>query len=116
DGSMHSLQACTAGQQTTRTAVSGMANPFENTDNIASILYPNPAHDLVTIHITGEKQGTVVVHVYSAAGGLIQTRAAVKGASMLDVPVYLSGLAAGVYIVEIEIGGAVWQRQKLLKL
>ena len=116
DGSVHSLQACGTSPQSTKTTTTGAAGGFEPSDGNASLVYPNPAHDEVTLHVTGQAQGTVMVHVYTATGSLLLTMAAVKGAEVLDLPFSVSRLPAGVYFIEIQVGGAVCQRQKLMKL
>jgi hypothetical protein len=115
DGSLHSLQSCSAGQQTARGTLSGSAAAPDDLLDRDLILYPNPARDLVTIHIPGTTGGQVVIRLSGSGGKMILSRIAYKDNGPIDLSIPMRGLSAGLYIVEIRVGDGTVIRKKILK-
>jgi len=78
-------------------------------------LYPNPAHDNLTLNISNDHVGKMNVQVINGSGQTIRTYALSKeeqaGTANLDV----SDLPAGAYFISIRIGNWI-EVKKLMKL
>jgi predicted esterase len=115
DGSLHSLQSCGAGQQAGRGTLSGSAATLGDRADKDLIVYPNPVTDQAIIHIPGTTGGRIVIRLNSSGGGMILSKIAYKGNGPIDLTIPMSGLSAGMYIVEIRIGDGIVLRKKILK-
>jgi hypothetical protein len=70
-------------------------------------VYPNPAHDLVNIELPGEESGKYAVSLYSVDGKLINALA-VQKQNQQPLPLDLSGVEKGFYIVIVSKDNKVW--------
>jgi len=81
---------------------------FTNTRSIALYprttfrLWPNPAHDKVTIDIDANEESTAVIQMFDSKGGLILTKTALLKAGHNQASVEIGSLATGVYSVHAE--------------
>ena len=67
------------------------------------LIYPNPATD--ELNITDEVDGSVVLSIYTPAGQLVLQERSVKG------PIDISGVHAGMYIIEIRFNNMIFRRK-----
>ena len=79
----------------------------ENTLESTVILYPNPATD--ELNISAEGYGSLKLGIYSPAGQLLLHERSVNS------PIDISGLRAGMYIVELTIEGRKIRRKLLVE-
>jgi len=119
DGSIHSLQTCPGGAQSRPGVVSGAVNSFNAASGISGgnrlTVYPNPVKDRLTLHIAGAATGKVMTRISNSTGGVVISQTDYKNGNSADLQVTLSGLPAGLYIIEIRIGTTVEFRQKIMK-
>jgi PQQ-dependent dehydrogenase (s-GDH family) len=74
-------------------------------------LYPNPAHNTVTVH-TGNINKSTIVEVYNIVGSKLKTIK--SSANRFDID--LKGLPKGVYSVRVsDVQGKVWMVKKLIR-
>jgi DNA-binding beta-propeller fold protein YncE len=74
-------------------------------------LYPNPAHNTVTVQ-TGNINKSTIVEVYNIVGSKLKTIK--SSANRFDID--LKGLPKGVYSVRVsDVQGKVWMVQKLIR-
>jgi hypothetical protein len=83
------------------TATVGAITGIEEQAGISKLnLYPNPVSDRLTIAFELETRSDIMVRIYDLAGNKVRTFFA-QGASAVSEKIDLSGVAAGVYFVEI---------------
>jgi hypothetical protein len=77
-------------------------------------LYPNPATDNVLLDIANSHIGRMKVRVISTTGVEVRTYEVNKTLSAVQVPISVSGLPTGMYIIRVQ--GADWsETKKVLK-
>lgn len=92
--------------------------PFTNTlvispDNIAELdISPNPFHQSVRVHVAGNKLNDANIILRDITGRTLSSWKYNSLSSVLDEAYDLSDLSAGIYLMQIKIGGA----QKTFKL
>ncbi|HEY4147482.1 MAG TPA: PKD domain-containing protein [Chitinophagaceae bacterium] len=79
-------------------------NTFRLDNNKTINVYPNPCTTQLNLHISSDTTGTMLVKVSNAAGAVVFMQESEKPSSQVDLPIPVSGLAAGAYIVEVVIG------------
>lgn len=94
--------------------VSVVSNERANTGDQV-LLYPNPTEGLSDLHIQSSQTGTVIVRVYDLMGRVVSTIVGEKQAPSIDMQINSSGLAKGMYILFIQIDGAMWGQVKMIK-
>jgi parallel beta-helix repeat protein len=93
------------------------ANAVDSTDQIATvetieeqtstekmILYPNPAHDLLNLQLISGSTGPVSINIYDMNGRVVQGMQTSKDQGNLYQSFNISGLARGVYNLQVLIG------------
>ncbi len=79
----------------------------ENTANASasilnsSYLFPNPARDFVNIRLNNKTTGKIELNVYSATGGLLQSKTVNKNSDLLLETINVKSLSAGLYTLQI---------------
>jgi hypothetical protein len=68
------------------------------------LLYPNPAHDIVNLHLISDTLGTVMVKIYDMNGRLVQAEQMEKQQGYFEKAFSVSHLSNGVYVLEAIIG------------
>ena len=81
------------GESETVTATVTLTVSVEENNEIAFVMYPNPAKDLVTI----ESAKDAVVKIYSVNGQMLSQQNISEGVSTID----LSNLNAGMYFISV---------------
>jgi alpha-tubulin suppressor-like RCC1 family protein len=77
-------------------------------------LYPNPAHDNITLNMVNEHTGKMNLQLINGSGQTIRTYALSKEGQTSTTNLNVSDLPAGAYFIRIQIGA--WQTvKKLLK-
>ncbi|HVU56516.1 MAG TPA: carbohydrate-binding protein [Puia sp.] len=77
-------------------------------------VYPNPAIDQVTLDIANPYIGRLNVQVIDGNGAVIRTSELNKGLPVIQAPISLSGLAPGLYMIQVR--GTGWSAvQKIMK-
>jgi ribosomal protein L14 len=79
------------------------------------ILYPNPAHDVITGKLTSSINGTVKVNVYDMNGRLVFVDQTVKSAEVFQKTYDISMMAPGTYTVQIIIASKKTMVTKIIK-
>lgn len=82
----------------------GSSHPVAGPDATVS-LYPNPSNGNASIALNLVKDSEVSVSVYSATGALIGSKVYGTVSGSMNLPVDLSPYAAGIYSVNVSIGG-----------
>jgi PA14 domain/PKD domain/Secretion system C-terminal sorting domain len=80
------------------------------------ILFPNPAHDVITGKITSAASGTVKVTVFDMNGRTVMTDETVKSLDVYEKTFNISALASGTYIVQVNIGYQKVMVAKFIKM
>jgi Carbohydrate binding module (family 6)/Secretion system C-terminal sorting domain len=78
-------------------------------------LYPNPAHDNLTLNIDNDHMGKMTVRVINGAGQTMKTFELSKDGQSSLTNLNVAGLPAGVYFIRIQIGEWI-EVKKLMKL
>jgi hypothetical protein len=78
-------------------------------------IYPNPAHDQVYLRVLSESTGKLSVNVYNSLGAMVQSREIDKGQGYFADYLDISRLAAGTYIIQVQIGNSKGVATKLIK-
>lgn len=81
---------------------------IESNEQFNTVLYPNPANDIVTITISGQGNETASVEIIDITGAVVY-RDQISGAKKVDI----SNLSTGVYFVRSSFG-KINQSQKLI--
>jgi Secretion system C-terminal sorting domain/PKD domain len=68
------------------------------------LLFPNPAHDIVNLHLISDTLGTVMVKIYDMNGRLVQAEQMEKQQGYFEKAFSVSHLSNGVYVLEAIIG------------
>jgi PA14 domain/Secretion system C-terminal sorting domain/PKD domain len=80
------------------------------------ILFPNPAHDVITGKITSATSGTVKVTVFDMNGRTVMTDESVKSLDVYEKTFNISTLSSGTYIVQVNIGYQKIMVAKFIKM
>jgi chitodextrinase len=80
------------------------------------ILFPNPAHDVITGKITSAASGTVKVTVFDMNGKTVMNDESVKSLDVYEKTFNISMLASGTYIVQVNIGYQKVMVAKFIKM
>ncbi|EAY24615.1 BNR/Asp-box repeat domain protein [Microscilla marina ATCC 23134] len=67
---------------------------------------PNPANDRAVVKIDNFAQGEVTLHLLTAAGVNVRSWKVVKNHRALNIPLVLSHLAKGVYLLQVKLGNS----------
>ncbi|RYD58439.1 MAG: T9SS type A sorting domain-containing protein [Sphingobacteriales bacterium] len=106
------MQICLGGNEKPdrSTSIAKLTN-----DNNASIaLIPNPAIDEVTIIMNKATKGAVQIKLVDVSGKTVLRQAGIAGTTSFETKLSISGIPAGIYILEVLNNGNV-QREKLIK-
>ncbi len=79
------------------------------------ILFPNPAHDVITGKLTSSINGNVKVNVYDMNGRLVFVDQTVKSADVYQKTYDISMMAPGTYTIQIIIGNKKTMTTKFIK-
>jgi hypothetical protein len=90
-----------------------VADPIDHTAGL--IIYPNPVHGLLNIHLNNEATGKIIVAVFNMKGARVQNLELDKGGWSLETSVDVSRLPAGVYVVEVISGPNLRTTQPFIK-
>ena len=91
-----------------------MTSTFEPVgENLTVAVYPNPAKDLVHVHMNPSEATDVQITLYSVDGRLLQSKA-VKVVGEMDVPMDVSNLAEGFYFLHINAEGDVYTEKLVI--
>jgi|GEM_PF-5968353 len=66
--------------------------------------YPNPAHEFITMHLTGAVSPKAQVLIVDLSGRVVRRQQIIGAAATMDLKIGLSGLPAGVYILKYADG------------
>ena len=66
-----------------------------------AVLFPNPAHDQATLRLGASLEGRIFLTLFDVTGRAMHTQMAVANGASQDVPMDLSRLAAGRYILQV---------------
>ncbi len=80
------------------------------------ILFPNPAHDMITGKITSAAGGTLKVTVFDMNGRIVMTDESVKSLNVYEKTFNISTLSSGTYIVQVNIGYQKVMVAKFIKM
>jgi hypothetical protein len=69
-------------------------------------VYPNPAIDQVTLDLANPYIGRLNVQVINSTGAVVRTSELNKGLPVIQAPISLSGLAPGLYMIQVR--GTGW--------
>lgn len=70
-------------------------------------VYPNPAHNYLTVKVPAEVEGSIDLRLMDATGSLVRTQTVASGITSLDV----SGLANGVYVLQMNTEKGTFTRR-----
>ena len=77
-------------------------------DNLRSLesilLYPNPAQSVINLRLNTDSTGRMRVDIYDMTGKMVQAAEMDKPQSFFDKSMNISGLAHGMYIMQVTIG------------
>jgi Domain of unknown function (DUF4832)/Secretion system C-terminal sorting domain/PKD domain len=79
------------------------------------VMFPNPAHNQITGKITSSVTGSVKIYVYDMNGKLVAVTEAEKYSDVLYKSLDISGLAPGMYSVQIIIANRKTMVSKFIK-
>jgi len=79
------------------------------------ILYPNPVQDVIHIKYTTASTGNVIINVYDISGRLVHTEETIKQNIEFDRSINVTSLHAGMYNVEVIIGGKKQKTKQFIK-
>ncbi|HMH32487.1 MAG TPA: T9SS type A sorting domain-containing protein, partial [Puia sp.] len=89
-------------------AVSTATVKIKVVDNLRSveqfILYPNPAKDIVNLRLINDSLGTLRINIFDMTGKQVLVSEMSKQQNYFDQSLNISGLARGMYTVQIFIG------------
>ena len=72
--------------------------------------YPNPATDRLSITVESSRAGTARVRIVDATGRTAESREMTVRAGTQDVQMDISDLAAGLYLLRIQVGSRIDSR------
>jgi hypothetical protein len=87
-------------------------NPY-STDQL--IVFPNPAHDILNSRITSSITGTVRMIVYDVSGRTVLNSESEKSTDQFEKPLNVSGLASGMYTIQVNIANRKTLVTKFIK-
>ena len=79
------------------------------------LVFPNPAHDVLNSRITSVVTGTVRLVVYDMNGKMVMSGEAEKSTDQLEKSLNVSGLAAGMYTIQVNIANRKTLVTKFIK-
>jgi hypothetical protein len=79
------------------------------------VIYPNPVHDLLNIHLNNDATGKIVVAIFNMKGGRMQSVELEKQSSSLETSIDVSRLPSGVYVIEAISGPNQRKTEKFIK-
>jgi hypothetical protein len=79
------------------------------------ILFPNPAHDVITGKITSAANGSVKVNVFDMNGRTVMTDESAKSLAVFEKSFNISTLASGMYTIQVNIGNHKTMLAKFIK-
>lgn len=84
-------------------------------DEMETAVFPNPASENVMISIKMEKSEMLQVSLYNTIGGLVKekTSSAVEGSN--EIPLDLTGLNKGLYILNIKVGNSSTSKKLIVQ-
>jgi hypothetical protein len=82
---------------------------------VGLVIYPNPVHDLLNIHLNNESTGKITLAIFNTRGTRIQSLELEKGAWSLETSVDVSKLATGVYLIEVISGPHLRTIERFIK-
>ncbi|MEO8067368.1 MAG: T9SS type A sorting domain-containing protein [Flavobacteriales bacterium] len=86
----------------------------ENAQDRIFAAFPNPVHELLTVHLPAHAQGSAVIVLFDRLGRAVQETALGGAAASQDVRLDMSGFARGFYTVRLVMDGQVFV-QSLVK-
>jgi len=92
-----------------------MSDSTGNGQAAGAQLYPNPAHDQLNLRLNDGVSGKVVVSVFNLAGYCVRRVELVEDAWGLQASIDVSGLAEGLYMVQV-VNGVTARAAKFIKL
>jgi glucose/arabinose dehydrogenase len=98
---------------TAKSSTSKTASP-EEIVSTATIVYPNPASDSITIVTSVDKTATVFINLYNFTGNLILSKEFRDIQGNFEGRVDISNIPSGTYILKIKKGDTV-ETQKIIK-
>ena len=78
-------------------------------------IYPNPVRDIAILDIASAKQDNVEVRVMDIAGKVLFTRKVAINSGSTRVPLNLTNLSSGTYVVSIIANGELIKSMKIIK-
>ncbi len=82
-------------------------------ENLTVAVYPNPAKDIVHVHMNTSEATEVKVSLYSVDGRLLQVQD-VKAIGEVDFPMNVSTLSEGIYFLHINADGNVYTEKLVI--
>jgi ribosomal protein L14 len=79
------------------------------------LVYPNPASDVIHSRISSTVNGTVRVNVYDMSGKTVLKDELEKSSQVLENSIIVSGLATGMYTIQVNIGNRKTMVTKFIK-
>jgi len=79
------------------------------------VVFPNPAHDVISGKVTSSITGTVKINVYDMNGKLVAVNEVEKASDVVYKTFDISGLAPGMYTVQINIANRKLMVTKFIK-
>jgi Pregnancy-associated plasma protein-A/Secretion system C-terminal sorting domain/Fibronectin type III domain/Bacterial pre-peptidase C-terminal domain len=74
-------------------------------------LFPNPANDKVNVQFIAAQEGQAGIQLLDLTGKVVRTHAATAGEGENTMGIQIGDLAAGLYLVRIELNGTVLTRR-----
>jgi hypothetical protein len=79
------------------------------------IVFPNPAHDVLTSKITSTVNGAIKVNVYDMNGRIVMIDQSEKSLEVFEKSLNISSLATGMYTIQVIIGNKKTMITKFIK-
>jgi PKD repeat protein len=87
---------------------------LDELQNVVLSTFPNPVNGLLGIRVTGLPAGNVTVQLRNVLGQTLWQEARLHSGNLLEMRIDMSGMARGMYFVEIESEGKRWV-QKVMR-
>ena len=88
---------------------------FDDTLKNGFVAYPNPATSKVDLSLENSYQGEVVIRITDLAGQALLTKSIMKSEGKLHSQLDVSGLGAGIYVVELNMKSSKKLVHRLIK-
>jgi hypothetical protein len=108
--------AAITGQAIVQTGAMVVADSVMAGQATGTVLYPNPANDLLNIQLNDPVTGKVVVSVFNLAGNCVRRIELEKDWWILETSIDVSGLPKGMYVVQVVTGIVTRSAGKFIKL